>query len=265
MDGEQRLQSPARRALQARQEDLIMLSKTLSKTLFTALVAITIGSGACTSTAPGGAPSASEHTGNARSPQVATMACTPLVTPQAPLISCGATAAAQVSFASSVQATLATQMQSAFATLVLTPSFAANQVAITSQAAEFSTFFGTQIVAPLTAGGVFSVAVPLSLGTLAPNVSLVANVFGAVPFVTTPFATSTSTFLGPDPITAFNNANASFSSFNTAAFNTAATNTAALNTAAVNAASMPMTILITSPLTATTPLVCSGAVSLGCL
>jgi hypothetical protein len=197
---------------------------------------------------------------------VATLACTPLFTAQAPLISCGATAASQVALASSVQATLATQMQSAFSTLVLTPSFSANQVAITSQATEFATFFGSQIVAPLTAGGAFSVAVPLSLGTLAPNVSLVANVFGAVPFVSTPFATASPGFAGPDPITAFNTANASFASFNTAAFNTAAVNTAGgLNAAAFNAASMPMTILITSPLTATTPLVCSGTVSLGCL
>jgi hypothetical protein len=260
------LQSPARRALQARQEDLIMSSKTTSKTIFMAQVAIAIGSGACTSTAPGGATSASEHTGSAQSPQVATLACTPLFTAaQSPLINCGATAATQVALASSVQATLATQMQSAFATLVLTPNFTNNQIAISSQAAEFSAFFGSQIIAPLTAGGVFSVSVPLTLGTLAPNVSLVANVFGAVPFVISPFGTATSTFLGPDPISAFNTANGSFASFNSAAFNTAALNTAAMNTGAINAASLPMTVLITSPLTATTPLICSGAVSLGCL
>jgi hypothetical protein len=242
----------------------------LSKTFFAALVATAIGSGACTSTAPDGTPSAKERTGSAQAPQVATLACTPLsVTAQVPFINCGATAAAGITLASSVQATLATQMQSAFSTLVLTPDFTANQVAITSQAAQFSTFFGTQIVAPLTAGGVFSVAVPLTLGTLAPNVSIVANVFGAVPFTSSPFATASPTFTTAfgttDPITAFNAANASFSSFNSAAFTTAATNTAAMNTAAINAASMPMTILFSSPLTATTPLVCSGAISLGCL
>jgi hypothetical protein len=243
------------------QEDLIMLSKTL----FTALVGITIGSGACTSSSPGGAPSAPEHTGSAQSPQVATLACTPIVPLQAPLINCGATAASQIALASSVQATLATQMQSAFSTLVLTPNFAASQIAISSQAAEFSTFFGSQIVAPLTTGGVFTVSAPLTLGTLAPDVSLVANVFGAVPFVTTPFATASPTLLpGTDPITAFNTANPSFSSFNSVAFTSAAVNTAAMTTAAINA-SMPMTVLFTSPLTVTSPLVCSGAVSLGCL
>jgi hypothetical protein len=244
----------------------------LSKTLFAALVATTVGSGACTSTTPDGAPNAREHTAAAQSPQVATLACTPVgftgVTAQVPFITCGATAATGIALASSVQATLATQMQSAFSTLVLTPDFTANQVAITSQAAAFSSFFGTQIVAPLTAGGVFSVAAPLTLGTFAPNVTLTANVFGAVPFVGTPLAAAAPLTLGvggADPITTFNNANGSFGSFNSAAFTTAATNTAAMNTAAVSAATMPMTILISSPLTATAPLVCSGAISLGCL
>jgi hypothetical protein len=244
----------------------------LSRTLFAALVVTAIGSGACTSATPDGAPSAREHTGAAQSPQVATLACTPLsitgATAQVPFISCGATAVNGIALASSVQATLATQMQSAFSTLVLTPDFTANQVAITSQAAAFSTFFGSQIVAPLTAGGVFSVAAPLTLGTLAPNVALTANVFGAVPFATTPLAATPSlTFgtTGADPITGFNNANASFGSFNSAAFTTAASNTAAMNTAAINSATMPLTILISSPLTATAPLICSGAISLGCL
>jgi hypothetical protein len=245
----------------------------LSRTLFAACVATAIGSGACTSTTPDANPSAREHTGAAQSPQVATLACTPLsitgATAQVPFISCGATSVDGIALASSVQATLATQMQSAFSTLVLTPSFTANQVAITSQAAAFSTFFGAQIVAPLTAGGVFSVSAPLTLGTIAPNVALTANVFGAVPFATTPLAAAPSlTFgvaAGTDPITAFNNANASFGSFNSAAFTTAATNTAAMNTAAINSATMPLTILISSPLTATAPLICSGAISLGCL
>jgi hypothetical protein len=244
----------------------------LSKTSLVALVATALGSGACTSTTPDAAPNAREHTGAAQSPQVATLACTPLgvtgATAQVPFISCGATSATGIALATSVQATLATQMQSAFSTLVLTPNFAANQVAITSQAAAFSTFFGTQIVAPLTAGGVFSVAAPLTLGTIAPNVAITANVFGAVPFTSTPLAAVPSlTFgvSGADPITAFNNANASFSSFNSAAFTTAATNTAAMNSAAINSATMPLTILISSPLTATTPLICSGAITLGCL
>jgi hypothetical protein len=243
----------------------------LSKTLFAALVATAFGSGGCTSTTPDGAPSSREHTAAAQSPQVATLACTPLGITGAtalPFISCGATSATGIALASSVQATLATQMQTAFSTLVLTPDFTANQVAITSQAAQFSTFFGPQIVAPLTAGGVFSVAAPLTLGTLAPNFALTASVFGAVPFASTPLAATPSLTFGvggADPITAFNNANASFGSFNSAAFTTAATNTAAMNTAAINSATMPLTILISSPLTATTPLICSGAISLGCL
>ncbi len=234
----------------------------LSKKLFGALAAVATCAGACTSSGP----TASDTTGTTQSPQVATtLACTPLVAAQAPFVSCGAGAATQLALASSVQSTIAAQMQAAFANLTLTPDLTANQVLITSQAAQFGTFFGNQIVAPLSPAGAFTVAVPISLGSIAPNLSLVANVFGAIPGLNTPFATGSPLF-STGPLATFNTtANSSFSAFNSAAFNLGSLNTGPLNTATISAATLPLTFLISTPITATTPVICSGAFTLGCL
>jgi hypothetical protein len=238
----------------------------LSKRLFGALAAVAICAGAaCTSSDP----TASDRTGTAESPQavVTSLACTPLFTTQAPLLNCGATAATQVAFASSVQSSITAQMQAAFASLTLTPVASANQVLISSQAAEFAGFFGTQIVAPLSPAGAFTVAVPLTLGAIAPNVTLVANVFGTVPGLITPFATG-SPFFSSAPLATINtSANSSISAFNSAAFNLGTLNTAPIDTASISAATMPLTVLVSTPLTATatSPVICSGIVSLGCL
>jgi hypothetical protein len=256
----QRLAS--RRAVQARQEDLIMVSNRL----FSVLAAVAMCVSACASSEP--VPP--EPTASAESPQaIAPLVCTQLFTAPVTPLNCGATTTASLALATSAQASIAAQMQAAFANITLTPSLAASQVAITSQAAEFATFFGSQIVAPLTTGGAFTAAVPLTLGTIAPGFGLTVNVFGAIPGVITPFATGAPLLGATTPLALSTPAvamNASLSAFNTAAFNAAALNTTAMSTgAAVNAASMPLTFLITTPLATTAPLICSGAVTLGCL
>ncbi len=231
------------------------------KRRFAALAAAAICAGACTSSEPAG----SEPSAGASAPDVATLACTPLFAAQEPLVTCGASAAKHAALVSGAQSTITARMQSAFASLLLTPDFATNQVIITSRSAEFANLFGSQIVAPLTAGGAFTIAAPLMLGRrLAPSVSLVANVFGAVPALNNPFATPASIW-SAGPLAPATAANGSFAAFNTAAFHAAALNMAPLDASAMHAATMLVTILISTPTTATTPLVCSGAVSMGCL
>jgi hypothetical protein len=232
----------------------------LSKKLLSALAAVAICSGACSS----GDPAGSEPTASAESRQVATLTCTPLFATQAALLNCGASVSTQLATASSIQSTIAAQMQAAFATLTLTPNFAANQVVITSNAAAFSTFFGPQIIAPLTTAGAFTAAVPFTVGTIAPGLNLVANVFGTVPGLFTPFATGAPLFSTPF-ITGTAATNASLAAFNNATLNAAQVNSAALNTAAVNAAMMPLTFLISTPTIVAAPLICSGSIPLGCI
>ncbi len=236
-----------------------------SKKWLSALALVVIGSAACTASEP-----SSEATGSTASAQVAPLACTPLLGTTA--AATAATTAATLPFlscfgdttAASVQASIMAQMQAAFATVALAPDFTANQVTITSQAQEFSSLFGAQIVVPLLPSGIFTAAVPITVGSLAPNLALTANIFGVVPGVITPFATGA-------PIAATNAANAGLAAANAAANVAATTSTIS--------ATMPLTFFITSPamtspaLTtanvtaaslATQQLACNGAFMLGC-
>ena len=233
-----------------------------SKKLFCAMVPLAIGPGGtgCASRDQ----AASEQAGSASATEMAPLVCTPLYTAQAPLLTCGASAATHMALARRVEAKTTAQMHAAFARLTLAPNFAPNQVVITSRAVEFASLFGAPILAPLAPGGAFTIAAPLTLGTQAPNVTLVANVFGAVPALSGPFATAAPLW-SAGPLAPATEANASFAAFNAAALASAALNSSALDRAAINVATMPLTILISTPTTAAAPVVCSGAISMECL
>jgi hypothetical protein len=237
------------------QEDLIMGSKKL----IGALAVAAMCSGACAAGGPGSDPSATENTGTSESPVVASLACTPLLTTTAPLLTCGATAAAQLSVATSLQTSLAAQMQLAFANVTLLPQIAQNQVILSSTATAFTSFFGSQIIVPLTPTGMFTTVIPLPVSALAPGLALSATVFGflpnVLPVIPTTLPVVTTSLLPAATSTQF------------AAFNTAALSsiTSTVNTATLAAATMPLTVMITTPIDATLGLTCSGAIPLGCL
>lgn len=228
----------------------------VSKKLISALAVAACCSGACASSAPSGDPTASENTSTQQSADISSFACTPLLTATTPLLTCGAGAAAQLSLATSVQTSIAAQMQAAFANVTLLPQIAQNQVIISSQAAAFTSFFGQQIIAPLSPVGLFNVAIPFSVGTLAPGFTLTANVFGFIPGVlpTVPLPTIDTTLLP-----AVNQAQ--FAAFNAATISTMTS----FQTQTLASMTMPLTVLITTPLNAALPLTCSGTVPLGCL
>jgi hypothetical protein len=246
--GEHCLQGAQPARVPARQEDLIMGSKKW----FSLVAAAAIFTGACASNAPSGS-SGTEQTATAESPVVAPLACTPMLT-TAPFLSCGAASTAQLSLATSFQSQIITQMQAALANLTLTTNLSAQQVIISSQASQFATLFGTQIIAPLTATGLFTVQVPLLLGGISPDLNLVVNVFGAIPWLT-PFPTG-APFISPALLTT-----PTLSTSTTLA----ASSAAAVNSAATfTSAAMPLTFII-SPAIATAPFTCLGAMPLGCL
>lgn len=231
----------------------------VSKKWLGALVALVAATGACSS----GEPNAPEATGSTSAKQVATIGCTPLAT-GTPFLSCGALSSTNVALATQVQTQLSAQMQTMFASVSLVPDFTANTVAITSPDAAFGTFFGPQIVAPLTTAGVFTAAIPFAVGDIAPGFNLVANIWGAIPVWNSPLwtggampALNTSLFT-PAPLlpgfgaTGFANTSAAF-------------NSSAANTAAFSAATMPLSLWISTPLDGTFPLACNGAMPLGCL
>jgi hypothetical protein len=225
----------------------------LSKKWFSLVAAAAIFTGACASNAPTGS-SGSEHTGTAESPEIAPLTCTPLLT-TAPFLSCGALDTTQLTLATSFQSQIVTQMQAALANLTVTTNLAANQVILSSQASQFSTLFGSQIIAPLTPAGLFTVQVPLLLGSISPNLNLVVNVFGAIPWLF-PFGTAapllTPTIVTPIDTTA------------SLATTAAATSAATTSLATLGTATMPLTFII-SPAVTTAPFSCLGAMPLGCL
>lgn len=233
-----------------------------SKKLIGALVAAAVCSGGCAAGGSGSDPGATENTSAAQSDVVASLACTPLLNTSAALLTCGASTAAQLSLATSLQTSLAAQMQLAFANISLLPQIAQNQVILSSQAAAFTSFFGSQIIVPLAPTGMFTAVVPLSVGTLAPGLTLSANVFGFLPGVLPVIPTTLPTVttpllpvLTPAPLTT--------TAFNTSAFS--ALTSSAINTSTFAASTMPLTIMITSPIDASLGLACSGAIPLGCL
>jgi hypothetical protein len=256
-----------RRTLQVRQEDPIMVSKKL----ISALAVAAVCSGACTSGAPAtsGDPSATESTSAAQVVD-GTFTCTPLLT-TTPFLTCGASAAAQLSLATSLQTSLAAQMQLAFSSITLSTQMAQNQIVLSSTVPAFTTFFPSSIIVPLTTAGMFTTVVPFPVGTLAPGFALSANIFGFIPTalpgllpLPTTTTLSTTPLLSTTLLPAINSAQ--FQAFNTATLNSLTTlNTSTLNTATLTAATMPLTFLFTTPIGATLPLTCSGAVPLGCL
>jgi hypothetical protein len=216
----------------------------VSKKWYSLIAAAAIFTGACASNPPSGS-SGTEQTGTATAPEVAPLACTPLLT-SAPFLTCGALDTTQLDLATSFQTQIISQMQAALASLTVTTSLAASQVILSSQASQFATLFGSSIIAPLTPAGLFTVQVPLLLGGISPDLNLVVNVFGAIPWLT-PFPTA-----------------APLASITTSA-TLAATNAAlAANTAALSAATMPLTFVV-SPAVATASFSCLGAMPLGCL
>jgi hypothetical protein len=230
----------------------------VSKKWLSALGAVAI----CTAGCATSDPSAPEQTGNTSSAQViAPLACAPILTTTLPLLSCGAMAASSVALASSIQTSIMASMQTAFTSLTLTPDLVANQVVLTSTAPAFTTFFGPQIIAPLTPIGWFTAAIPFPIGTLAPGFNLTASVFGIVPGMIPPIATVTPALLPPlvTPVPF-----APFGAASTAAFSTAAA-TSTATTAAFSAATMPLTFFITTPIVDGFPITCSGAIPLTCL
>jgi hypothetical protein len=222
-----------------------------SKMWFSFVAAAAIFTGACASNAPSGS-SGTEQTGTAESPVVAPLTCTPMLT-TAPFLSCGAVDTAQLTLATGFQSQIIAQMQAALASLTLTTNLTSQQVIISSQASQFATLFGTQIIAPLTNAGLFTVQVPLLLNGISPNLNLVVNVFGAIPWLT-PFPTG-APLISPALLTTPTLATSTLATSTTLAANSLAT---------FSAATMPLTFII-SPAVATAPFTCLGAMPLGCL
>jgi hypothetical protein len=227
----------------------------VSKTWFSLLAAAAIFTGACATNTPSG--SSSEQTGTAAAPEVAPLACTPLLS-TTPFLSCGAVDTTQLDLATSFQTQIIAQMQAALSSLTLTTNLTSSQVILSSQASQFSTLFGTQIIAPLTPAGLFNIQVPLLLGGISPQLNLVANIYGAIPWLT-PFGTAAPLLSPIDTTLAASNV-----AINSAATSSAAFNSAAFNSATFSAATMPLTFVI-SPAVATAAFTCLGAMPLGCL
>jgi hypothetical protein len=233
-----------------------------SKKWFSLVAVAAIFAGACATNTPSGG-SSFEQTGTAAAPEVAPLACTPLLS-TAPSLSCGALDTTQLDLATSFQSQIITQMQAALASLTLTTNMASSQVILSSQASQFATLFGTQIIAPITPAGLFTVQVPLLLGGISPQLNLVANIFGAIPWLT-PFGTAAPVISPIDTTLApIDTTLGTSSAFNSSAFNSSAFNSSTFNSATFSAATMPLTFVI-SPAVATAPFTCLGAVPLGCL
>lgn len=224
------------------------MTTRVSPTGWVGAAAVAVCAGACSSASAG---HAREKTGSVGAAQVASLACTPLLANEAPLISCGANTAQELGDASRIRARLDAEMRAAFASLTLAPDFDRNQLVITSQAAPFRTHFGERIVAPLTQAGLFTTTVPLTgVDAITPGLHLIADVFGVVPGpcslsvldpVVSPFG---GTF-----------ANGTFSAFHASP---------SFDARRVNAATMPLTFLVSTPVVATASLTCSGSIPLGC-
>lgn len=97
------------------------------------------------------------------------------------------------SSASSVQTTLATQLNGIFGALEVVPDIAGGTVTLSCGLDGFSTLFGGPIILPLGADGFFNGIIPFAVGDLPP---LALNVWGQFPIVDGAF--------GMMPITALN-------------------------------------------------------------
>lgn len=220
----------------------------LSKKLFGVLAAAALSVAGC-STSGGDGAGAPEHTASAKSPQVASLACTPLFATETPLLSCGGIGG-RLGVSSEIQAQFVARMQAAFTNLTLAPDFEAGHVTITSAVPEFGTFFGPSIVAPLLPTGAFTTLVPFTAGEIVPHLGLTANIFGTLPGLCSGFG------LG------FGGAGLGLEHGGLALEQGGL---GAFNSIAFNAAAMPLTFLISTPFVDGLPLACNGAFSLGCL
>lgn len=222
------------------------------KKLLSLIALITVFALGCANGGP--TPSAEEPNSSSSSQLVAPLTCTPVIATATPFLSCGALASTSITAATDIQTQLIAQMNLALASLTITPDFVANQVVITSSAAQFSTFFGAQIVAPLISSGVFMTSIPIVAPFFPDGFTLTANIFGMVPGII------------PVSPTVFTPA-LTTSIANTAAIDTTATvgATNAASFGALTATTMPLTVFITTPVGLTAPFTCSGALPLGCL
>lgn len=201
-----------------------MFKKPLSLIALSAVYAIGCANG-------GPTPSSEEPRSTSSSQLIAPLTCTPVLATTTPFLSCGALASTDLTAASTIQTQLVSQINLALASVTITPDFTANQVVITSTAAEFASCFGNQIVAPLIPSGVFMTSVPIALPFFPDGFTLTANIFGMVPGVaSTQLATTSSASFG-----------------------------------AITATTMPLTVFITTPVGVDAPFTCSGALPLGCL
>jgi hypothetical protein len=222
----------------------------VSKKRFGALALLFACSGACATRDPVG----SDPTASATTPQIASLACTPLNAAATPFLTCGALTADGLTVASSFQAQLTAQMQAIFANVTLTPNLGTNQLVITSPVDGFATLFGPQIVVPLSPAGFFSGAIPFTVGTLTPGLGLVANIFGIVPGL---LPTSLTSSLVPLATT---------TGFANTVVNTSASiNASTSQNLTASSTTTPISFFITTPIAAGLPLSCSGAITLGCL
>lgn len=99
---------------------------------------------------------------------------------------------ASIMTASTIQAQLATQLNTIFASLSVVPSIAASTVTISSMADGFIPLFGAPIVLPLGVDGFFTGVIPFTMDGLPP---LALNVWGTFPIVNGALATMPLTTL----------------------------------------------------------------------
>jgi hypothetical protein len=247
------------RALQSRPRgahfERVLEDLMLSKRWLGVLALVGTTATACSSSDGPTAPTSGEKAGGTTAAQIANpFACTPLLQTSMPFLSCGALSQAGITTAATIQTQLVSQLNLALASVTLMPDWANNQVVISSAAAEFSTFFGMQITAPLMASGFFMTSVPLTLAGFPDGFALTCNIFGLVPGV---LGAANPAVFAPaiTPVVAGAGA---VSATTSASFSASSTTTLA-------AASMPVSFFITTPIGVAAPLTCSGALPLTCL
>ena len=116
----------------------------LSKKWLGAAAIIATCTGACSS----GSPAPQDLTGTNSARQVAGLGCTPLMT-TGNFLNCGALDGTSMALATQLQTTLSASFGTMFANIGLMPDWTANQVTLTSSAADLGTFFGSGMIAPV--------------------------------------------------------------------------------------------------------------------